>query len=62
MDRVYPRCAGIDVQLMLVNAQHIRRVPGRKTDVTDSQCIWPAVEVSLLPRRSFGRQNSLRWG
>jgi transposase len=33
---------------MLVNPQHIRRVPGRKTDVTDSQWIAQLLEHGLL--------------
>jgi len=36
------------LQLMLVNPQHIRRVPGRKTDVTDSQWIAQLLEHGLL--------------
>lgn len=35
-------------QLMLVNAQHIRRVPGRKTDVTDSQWIAELQQHGLM--------------
>jgi len=27
-----------DFEVILVNAQHIKHVPGRKTDVTDSEC------------------------
>ena len=36
--------------LLLVNAQHIKRVPGRKTDVTDSQWIAQLLEHGLLER------------
>ena len=35
-------------QLLLVNAQHIKRVPGRKTDVKDSQWIAELLEHGLL--------------
>jgi transposase len=35
-------------QLMLVNAQHIKRVPGRKTDVKDCQWIAQLLEHGLL--------------
>lgn len=35
-------------QLMLVNAQHIKTVPGRKTDVKDSQWIAQLLEHGLL--------------
>jgi len=38
------------LQLMLVNPQHIRRVPGRKTDVTDSQ--WICWSTGCSARRS----------
>jgi transposase len=37
------------VELMLVNAQHIKQVPGRKTDVTDSQWIAQLLQHGLLP-------------
>src|SRR5438132_2604702 len=36
------------VQLMLVNAQHVKQVPGRKTDVTDCQWIAQLLEHGLL--------------
>jgi transposase len=36
------------LQLMLVNAQHIKRVPGRKTDVKDCQWIAQLLEHGLL--------------
>jgi len=40
------------LQLMLVNAQHIKQVPGRKTDVSDCQWIAQLLEHGLL-KRSF---------
>jgi len=40
------------VELMLVNAQHIKQVPGRKTDVKDCQWIGQLLEHGLL-RASF---------
>ena len=40
------------VPLMLVNAQHIKQVPGRKTDVKDCQWIAQLLEHGLL-RASF---------
>ena len=40
------------LQLMLVNAQHIKQVPGRKTDVKDCQWIAQLLEHGLL-RASF---------
>ena len=35
-------------QVMLVNAQHIKKVPGRKTDVKDCQWIAELLQVGLL--------------
>lgn len=34
--------------LLLVNAQHLKRVPGRKTDVSDAQWIAHCLQVGLL--------------
>jgi transposase len=45
--------------LMLVNAQHIKQVPGRKTDVTDSQWIAQLLQHGLL-RPSFVPPPSIR--
>jgi transposase len=39
-------------QLLLVNAQHIKQVPGRKTDVKDCQWIAQLLQCGLL-RSSF---------
>jgi transposase len=39
-------------EVVLVNAQHLKRVPGRKTDVTDSQWIAELLQYGLL-RPSF---------
>jgi transposase len=39
-------------QILLVNAQHIKHVPGRKTDVTDSEWIAQLLQCGLL-RGSF---------
>jgi transposase len=36
------------VELMLVNAQHVKQVPGRKTDVADCQWIAQLLEHGLL--------------
>src|SRR3954462_5281086 len=40
------------VELMLVNAQHIKQVPGRKTDVSDCQWIADLLRHGLI-RPSF---------
>src|SRR6516162_3407548 len=39
-------------QLLLVNAQHVKRVPGRKTDQKDSEWIGELLQHGLL-RASF---------
>ena len=50
--------------LSLVNAQHVKMVPGRKTDVRDSEWLAQLLELGLLraascpPRRSA---NSATW-
>jgi transposase len=41
-----------DFELMLVNAAHVKNVPGRKTDVGDSQWLCQLLEFGLL-RASF---------
>jgi transposase len=43
---------GGSVELLLVNAQHLQRVPGRKTDVQDCEWLAELLEHGLL-RRSF---------
>src|SRR3954471_3484609 len=35
-------------ELMLVNARHVKQVPGRKTDVKDAQWLCQLVEAGLL--------------
>jgi transposase len=41
-----------DFELLLVNAQHVKNVPGRKTDSTDAQWLCQLLECGLL-RPSF---------
>src|SRR6266516_4086761 len=41
-----------DFELLLVNAQHVKNVPGRKTDVQDAQWLCQLLEHGLL-RASF---------
>jgi transposase len=42
-------------EVLVVNAQHIKAVPGRKTDVKDAEWIaeryatWPAASASFIP-------------
>lgn len=44
--------ADVDFEVLLVNAAHVKNVPGRKTDVKDSQWLAQLLEVGLL-RGSF---------
>ena len=44
--------AGEEFEILLVNAAHVKNVPGRKTDVKDSQWLAQLLEVGLL-RGSF---------
>jgi transposase len=44
--------AEVDFEVLLVNAAHVKTVPGRKTDVRDSQWLAQLLEVGLL-RGSF---------
>jgi len=41
-----------DFELMLVNARHVKQVPGRKTDVSDAAWLCQLMEAGLL-RSSF---------
>jgi transposase len=41
-----------DFELLLVNAQHVKNVPGRKTDTSDAQWLCQLLECGLL-RASF---------
>ena len=41
-----------DFELMLVNARHVKQVPGRKTDISDAQWLCQLMEAGLL-RGSF---------
>jgi transposase len=41
-----------DFELLLVNARHVKQVPGRKTDVTDAAWLCQLLEAGLL-RASF---------
>jgi transposase len=65
MEVLYPRCAGPGVywkpvwhlleehfELVLANAQHVRNVPGRKTDVGDATWIADLLAHGLI-RSSF---------
>ena len=37
-----------DFELLLVNAQHVKNVPGRKTDTSDAQWLCQLLECGLL--------------
>jgi transposase len=47
------------VELLLVNAEHIKQVPGRKTDVKDSEWIAQLLQCGLL-KASFVPQRPVR--
>jgi transposase len=46
-------------ELLLVNAQHLKKVPGRKTDVTDAEWIGQCLQCGLL-RGSFVPSEQIR--
>jgi transposase len=48
-----------EFELMLVNAQHLKKVPGRKTDVTDAEWIAQCLQCGLL-RGSFVPNEQIR--
>jgi len=56
---VYNILEGHFEQVMVVNAQHMKRVPGRKTDVTDSEWIAQLLQCGLL-KPSFVPDRMLR--
>jgi len=47
------------IELLLVNAEHIKKVPGRKTDVKDSQWIAELLQHGLL-KASFVPERAMR--
>ena len=49
---IYNLLEAADLELMVVNAQHIKAVPGRKTDVRDAEWIADLLQHGLL-RASF---------
>jgi transposase len=49
------------VVLLLVNAQHIKHVPGRKTDVKDSQWIAQLLQHGLLRASFVPEQGQQQW-
>src|SRR3954464_13611309 len=44
---------------MLVNARHVKQVPGRKTDVSDAAWLCPLAEAGLL-EANFGPPKPIR--
>jgi transposase len=48
-----------DFELLLVNAQHVKNLPGRKTDMTDAQWLCQLLECGLL-RSSFVPPREIR--
>lgn len=45
---VYNLLEGLNIRILLVNAQHVKAVPGRKTDVKDSEWIADLLRHDLL--------------
>src|SRR5215217_3534265 len=45
---VHNRLEGVMAQVLLVNAQHIKHVPGRKTDMKDAEWIATLLQHGLL--------------
>src|SRR5947208_2564575 len=45
---VYNLLEGTDITVLIVNAQHIKAVPGRKTDVKDSEWIADLLRHGLV--------------
>lgn len=50
-----------NVEVMLVNARHIKAVPGRKTDIKDSQWIAELLQHGLLRRALYSRSRAKRF-
>jgi transposase len=51
-----------DFELLLVNAAHVKNVPGRKTDTNDAQWLCQLLECGLLGRASCRPSRSGRCG
>ena len=49
------------VQLLLANATHVKNVPGRKTDVKDSEWICAAVTASAAEAKLCARHRAARF-
>jgi transposase len=49
-----------DFELLLVNARHVKQVPGRKTDVSDAAWLCQLAEAGLLRRASCRPSRSAR--
>lgn len=56
---VYNLLEILDIQILLVNAQHVKAVPGRKTDVKDAEWIADLLRHGLL-RSSYVPDRSQR--
>ena len=41
------------IRALVVNAYHVKQVPGRKTDVSDAEWLASLARCGLLTRRSF---------
>ena len=49
-----------DIEFLVVNAQHMKAVPGRKTDVKDAEWIAKLLRHGLLKSKFHSRPKSTR--
>src|SRR6266542_1653217 len=55
-------CEADRLEVLLVNARHVKNVPGRKTDVKDAEWLAQLCEVGLLRGSFIPRPRSRRSG
>ena len=53
---VYDVLEGAGMDLWVVNARHIKKVPGRKTDVSDAAWIADLLRKGLIRKALFPRR------
>ncbi len=44
-------CFGGEIKLLVVNARHMKNVPGKKTDIRDAECVPGASALNALPQK-----------
>jgi len=55
-------CEAEQLEVLLVNARHVKNVPGRKTDAKDAEWLAELCEVGLLRGSFIPRPRSPRSG